>query len=476
MASAQLDQLRPAASVPRLDDDYSLRLCQQLARWRYEDLPADVVHTLKLFLLDTLGVIGGAPNAAGIRELNRRLSKWETTGAATGLIGKRRYSPPTAALANGAAAHALDFDDQHDPARVHTNCIVLPTLLATAEDIGNVSGRDFLLAYAIGAELHARLGLACYNSLGKGWHPTMVMGTPAAALAAGRLLKLDAEGLRNALGMAFHQTSGSAQSMRDGVLSKRLGAGFAARSAVMGAFLAADGLTGTRRTLEGSAGLFALYERDEVKPEILTGELGSHWRIREYSFKPYPCCRCNHTAIGLGIKLRGQGVKPSDVRSVEIGMGKVNWLTVGEPYDVRRDSVVHAQFNTAYSFARALTDARVDLHSYQKPAISDPAVVALAAKTRVVDDPSIEPTAIEPARIKVTLNDGKVVEVKSDTIKGSPQEPMSEDELISKFRGCLEFGLNASRADADKLADAVMKLETATDAAATIVGAFPQSK
>jgi 2-methylcitrate dehydratase PrpD len=222
--------------------------------------------------------------------------------------------------------------------------------------------------------------------------------------------------------------------------------------------------------------LFALYERDEVKPEILTGELGSHWRIREYSFKPYPCCRCNHTAIGLGIRLRGQGVKPSDVRSVEIGMGKVNWLTVGEPYDVRRDSVVHAQFNMAYSFARALTDARVDLHSYQKPAISDPAVVALAAKTRVIDDPSIEPTAIEPARIKVTLNDGKVVEVKSDTIKGSPQEPMSEDELIAKFRGCLEFGLNASRADADKLADAIMKLETATDTAATIVGAFPSSR
>jgi len=476
MASAQLDQLRPAAPVPRLDDDYSLRLCQQIARWRYEDLPPDVVHTLKLFLLDTLGVIGGAPNAAGIRELNRRLSKWETSGSATGLIGKRRYSPPTAALANGAAAHALDFDDQHDPARVHTNCVVLPTLLATAEDIGNVSGKDFLLAYAIGAELQARLGLACYNSLGKGWHPTMVMGTPAAGLAAGRLLKLDAEGMRNALGMAFHQTSGSAQSMRDGVLSKRLGAGFAARAAVLGAFLAADGLTGTRRTLEGSAGLFALYERDEVKPEILTDQLGSHWRIREYSFKPYPCCRCNHTAIGLAIKLREQGVKPGDVRAVEIGMGKVNWLTVGEPYDVRRDSVVHAQFNTAYSFARALTDARVDLRSYQKPAISDPAVVALAAKTRVIDDPSIDPTAIEPARIKITLNDGKAVEARSDTIKGSPQEPMSEDELIGKFRGCLEFGLNASRADADKLADAVMNLDKATDAAAVIVGAFPRSK
>ena len=462
--------------APPLADDYTLRLCAELARWRYADLPAAVVRTLKLFMIDTLGVIAGAANATGIRELNVRLSKWETGGAATGLHGKRRYSPPTAALANGAAAHALDFDDQHDPARVHTNCVVLPTLLATAEDIGNVSGKDFLLAYAISAELHARLGLACYNSLGHGWHPTMVFGTPAASLGAARLLKLDAEGMRNALGMAFHQTSGSAQSMRDGVLSKRFGPSFAARAAVLGAFLAADGLTGTRRPLEGNAGLFALYERDEVKYELVTDRLGSHWRITEYSFKPYPCCRCNHTTIGLAIKLRDQGVKPGDVREVEIGMGNVNWLTVGEPYDVRRDSVVHAQFNAAYSFARALTDARVDLHSYQKPAISAPAVVALAAKVRAVDDPAINPTAIEPARVTVTLNDGRVIEVKSDTVKGSPPEPMSEDELLAKFRGCLEYGLGAKRADADKLADTIMGLEDVTDAGAAIVGAFPQAK
>ena len=461
--------------APQLADDYTLRLCAELARWRFEDLPAAVVRTLKLFMIDTLGVIAGAANAAGIRELNARLAKWESGGSATGLHDMRRYSPPTAALANGAAAHALDFDDQHDPARVHTNCVVLPALLATAEDVGIVSGKDFLLAYAISAELHARLGLACYNSLGKGWHPTMVFGTPAASLGAARLLRLDAEGMRNALGMAFHQTSGSAQSMRDGVLSKRLGAGFAARAAVLGAFLAADGLTGTRRPLEGSAGLFALYERGEVNTELITAGLGSRWHITDYSFKPYPCCRCNHTSIGLGIKLREQGVKPGDVRAVEIGMGNVNWLTVGEPYDVRRDSVVHAQFNAAYSFARALTDARVDLHSYQKPAISNPAVVALAGKVRAVDDPAIEPTAIEPARVTITLNDGSVVEVRSDTIKGSPQEPMSEDELMAKFRGCLRFGLNASHADADKLAEAIMDLENATDAGAAIVGAFPRS-
>jgi 2-methylcitrate dehydratase PrpD len=458
-----------------LGEGASLRLCEAISRSRYDELPREVVSTLKLLILDALGVIAGAANAPGIPQLNQRLSRWEAGGSATGLIGKRRYSPPTAALANGAACHALDFDDQHDPARVHTNCVTLPALLATAEDAGPVSGADFLLAYAISAELHARLGLACYNSLGKGWHPTMIFGTLSAALGAGRLLKLDAEGLNNALGLAFHQASGSAQSMRDGVLSKRLGAGFAARAAVLGAFLGADGLSGTRRTLEGNAGLFALYERGEVKPELLFGGLGTNWRIPEYSFKPYPCCRCNHTAIGMGIALHEEGLKTEEVESIEVGLGHTNWLTVGEPYDAQRDSVVHAQFNISYSFARALADGRVDLRTYQKPAITDPAIAALASKIKVVSDPAIDATAIEPARVRLKLRGGHIIERATDAIKGSPQSPMSEEELTAKFRACFEFGLGAPRAQSDRLARVVFDLEKSADAAGDIATAFPSS-
>ncbi|MBI3041424.1 MAG: MmgE/PrpD family protein [Betaproteobacteria bacterium] len=456
-----------------LEDGYSQRLCESIARWRYETLPAPVVATVKALILDTLGVIGGAARAPGIAELNARLARWETSGSATGLTGKRRYSPPTAALANGAAGHALDFDDQHDPARVHTSCVVLPALLATAEDAGPVDGREFILAFAVGAELHARLGLACHNSLGKGWHPTMVFGTLAASLAAGKLMNLDRRRLANALGMAYHQASGSAQSMRDGVLSKRLGAGFAARAAVLGAFLGADGLTGTRRTLEGNAGLFALYERNEVRPEILTDRLGEEWRTLEYSFKPYPCCRCNHTAIGLGIRLHREGVNPADVSGVEIRMGHVNWLTVGEPYDPARNEIVHAQFNAAYSFARAFADGRVDLNSFQKPGITDPRIAALTGITKVIADQAIDPAAIEPARVKLTLKDGRELEAASDTIKGSPQEPMSEAEVRAKLHGCFAFGLDATPVEADRLAQRVQRLEHEKNAAEALVSAFP---
>jgi len=258
------------------------------------------------------------------------------------------------------------------------------------------------------------------------------------------------------------------------VLSKRLGAGFAARAALVGLFLAADGLTGTLRTLEGNAGLFALYERGEVKPEILMGALGRDWRIPEYSLKPYPCCRCNHSAIDLGIALHAEGVKAADVAAIQIGMGHVNWLTVGNAYDPSRDEIVHAQFNVAYGFARSLADGKVDLRTYTRPGITEARIAALTKITTIVDDAGIDPTAIEPVRIKLTMKDGTILERGTDIVKGSPQAPMSASERMAKFYDCLEFGLGAKRADADRLAEVLLGIEREPDAAAAIVAAFPQ--
>jgi 2-methylcitrate dehydratase PrpD len=452
----------------------SSRLCDVVASWRFEDLPADVVHTTKLFVLDTLGVIGGGAKAPGIPEIRGRMTRWEKDGSATSLIGKSRMSPPHAALVNGATAHALDFDDIHDPARVHAFCVMLPTMLATAEDLGGVSGRDFLLALTVGAEIHARLGLAAYNCLGKGWHPTMTLGVLAGAMGAAKLLKLDAGKMLNALGLAMHQACGTAQSMHDGVLAKRLGAGFAARGAVTAAFLAHDGVTGPFRPLEGEAGLFKFFERGEFDLAPLMGGLGSEWKIRGYSYKPYPCCRCIHTTIALALDLYGKGLRPADVAAVEILLPKVNFQTVGQPYDVNRKSVVHGQFNARYTFARAITDGRIDLNSYTLPAVMDPAVAALAGRVTVAIDPQEAATDMAPSKIKVTRTDGTVVKVESRVIPGSPEAPMSEAAIVEKFKGCLSFGLNLPASAAGAFAKTVLAIEDLADVS-ELARAFPSS-
>ncbi|TCT06779.1 MmgE/PrpD family protein [Aquabacter spiritensis] len=459
--------MKLALAPDPIDDSEGLsaRLCAEIATWRYEDLPPDVVRTVKLFLVDTFGVIAGAARAPGIAEVRGRFARWETDGSATALIGKNRLSPPHAALVNGACAHALDFDDIHDPARVHTFCVMLPTMLATAEDIGGVDGKRLILALAIGAELHARLGLAAYNCLGKGWHPTMVLGVLAGALGAGSLLGLDGTGLLNALGLALHQASGTAQPMHDGVLAKRLGAGFAARGAVTAAFLAKDGVTGPFRPLEGEAGLFPFLERGEVRIGDLMDGLGEEWRLRDYSFKPFPCCRCTHTAIGLGFELRRLGVRPEEIAAVEIALGKVNHQTVGQPYEAKRDSVVHAQFNVAYTFARALTDGKVDLATFTRPAITDPAIATLAEKVVAIVDPGEAATDMAPARITVTRTDGSVQTVASRIIPGSPDAPLSEADIVGKFEGCAAFGLGLGAAAARPFAERLLALEDLPDSA-----------
>ncbi|MDO8877679.1 MAG: MmgE/PrpD family protein [Pseudolabrys sp.] len=465
----------PVPDIAAATDGISRRLCESLVDWSYDDLPTDVVQTIKLFVVDTFGVIGGAAKAPGMAELNRTLSRWETQGSATGLIGKRRYSPPNAALANGAAAHALDFDDMHDPARIHAFCVMLPTMLAAAEDIGKVNGRDFILALAVGAEVHARLGFTCFNSLGKGWHPTMTLGTLAAALGVGRLLGQDAKGLLNTLGLAMHQTCGTAQPMLDGVLAKRLGAGIASRNAVTAAFLANDGITGPFLPLEGKAGLFHLLERDEVRPQELLEDIGREWRTRGYSVKPYPCCRCNHTSIDLAIGLRARGLKPQDVQRVDIGLPQVNFQTVGQPYDVTRDSIVHAQFNAAYSFARALSDGKVDLQTYTRPNITDPAIAALASRVHVASDPNEKPTDMAPSHIVVTTTDGGRIDVSARIVPGSPESPMSEAQVLDKFRGCMAFGMGLGSDAVNGFSDQIMNLEK-VDEVATLCASFPTSQ
>jgi 2-methylcitrate dehydratase PrpD len=453
-------------------DGFSREVMAAYENWSYSSLPTSVVNRIKLFVLDTLGVIAAAAEAPGIPEVNRLLLGWEGAGPSTMLIGKGRAAPPTAALANGAAAHALDFDDNHDPGRVHSFAVILPAALAAAEARGGVSGRDFIAALATGVELQARLGLAAPNSMSRGWHPTTVMGALGAAAAAARVLDLRAGQFSDAVALAFHQASGTRQALNDGVLAKRLGAGFASRNGTTAAFLAAAGLTGPTRFLEGEAGLFQLYESGDVLPDTLLRDLGQRWEIMTHSMKPYPCCRCTHNVIAIGQALHREGLSPKEIESVAIGMSEVNNKIVGEPYDVGRDSTIHAQFNACYCFAAALIHGRVDVATFQRPQISDPAVSALAARTSVVVDDAIDAGAMSPTRVTITCRDGRRIERFLEFMEGSPEQPMTDGEVMTKFSRCLQTGLGAAPEVIDTLADKVLDLENCADVA-DIVADFP---
>ncbi|MBR0953582.1 MmgE/PrpD family protein [Bradyrhizobium canariense] len=436
-----------------------------LAGLSYDDLRDDVVRTTKLFTLDTLGVIAGAAKAPGMAELVSALTAWESSGKATLLLNSSTVNPVTAALANGAAAHSLDFDDQHDPARVHVFCVVLPAVLAAIEAQDEpTTGRQFITAVTLGVELFCRLGLACYNSLGKGWHPTTALGSIAAAAAAAKVFGLDAERTLHAMGLAFVQLSGTTQFIADGALAKRIGPGFASRSGLLAAHLAANGITGPWRFLEGEAGLFQLYERGEVRSEILTNGLGTDWRMRDLSMKPYPCCRCVHTTIQLALDVRAQGINGDDITSGTIELSEVNTKIVGANFDRGHPNpVVHAQFNAAYAFAAALTDGKVEIATFAPNRIRA-ADVAFATLVQTVAAADIESTAIAPARVRLHLRDGRIIAEERRAMKGSPDEPMSEAEVFAKFRSCVQWGFDADDSRIAALQQALMQLDGLGDA------------
>lgn len=439
-----------------------------LAALRYEDLPPEVVRTVKLFTLDTLGVIGGAATAPGMAELLAAIADMEQGGKATLLLDGAAASPASAALANGAAAHALDFDDQHDPARVHVFCVILPAVLAALQSTGGVSGRLALTALAAGVEVFCRLGLACYNSLGKGWHPTTALGAIAAAAAAAKVMQLDAERTLHAMALAYVQMSGTTQFIADGALAKRVGPGFAARSGVVAAHLARRGITGPWRYLEGEAGLFRLYERGEVKAELLTEGLGRHWHLLDLSMKPYPCCRCTHTVIQLALDFRADGIRPEDIAGGSIELGRVNRQIVGSPFERgHANPTVHAQFNAGYAFAAALVDGAVGIGSFA-PAQVRREATAWAARLSSADAADFEPTAVPPARVTLRLADGRVVSKERRTMKGAPDDPLSDDEVFAKYRSNMVWGLDAGAEALAALQQTVMQLDEAGDAAALV--------
>jgi 2-methylcitrate dehydratase PrpD len=294
-----------------------------------------------------------------------------------------------------------------------------------------------------------------------------------AAASVATLLGLRGEDFVHAIGLAYHQAAGTRQALNDGALAKRLGPGFAARSGTQAAYFAAAGLTGPTRFLEGEAGYFRLYERGDVRPARVLENLGGSWDLMTHSMKPYPCCRCTHNAIALGIALKGEGMTPDTIKSVEIGMGETNVQVVGAAYEPGRDSPVHAQFNACYCFAAALVHGRVWLETFQRPQITDPRVAALAAKARVAVDSRIDPSAMSPTRVTVKMRDGGIIERFLEFMKGSPEDPMSEAEARDKFTACLKSGLDAEPAASDRLAETVFALEKVDDVK-TLITLFPR--
>lgn len=425
-------------------------LAEQLAAFAagtsFEDLPGDVVESVKMRVLDTLGIaVAAAP-----LDTSRAARDWakEQGGVArASAVGVERRLPANlAAFVNGVLAHSLDYDDTHLPSVLHPSASVVPAALAAAERSG-ADGREAIRAIAVGLETCVRLGMAGYDQEAKnstffehGQHATSICGAMGGAVAAATL-EGDEGTVLNSLGVAASMAAGIIEANRTGGTVKRIHCGWAAHSAICAADLVRHGLTGPPTVLEGRFGFFQAWLHGQFDAGAVTEGLGHDWAVPGIFFKPYPANHFTHAAVDAATALRSRGIGVDDIASLTLGVPAPNLRTIGEPIEVKRtpQTGYMAQFSGPYAVAVGLLGGSglgAGLDDYTDELAQDPSRRAVMAKVDVVADDrctEIFPQQF-PAVLTARLNDGGEVAEEVLTTRGGPDRPLSFDELVTKFR------------------------------------------
>jgi 2-methylcitrate dehydratase PrpD len=431
----------------------------------FETLPPEVVAKVKMHLLDVLGVaLAASPTDFG-RAAYRVAQGFGGPATCTTIGFSERLPAVWAALVNGTLAHGLDFDDTHPDSVVHVSASVVPAALAACEEAG-ASGRDFLMALALGMEANVRLGLVARGGFhDRGFHPTGICGAYASALVAGKVAGLNRARLADALGLAGSQAAGSLEFLTEGTWVKRIHAGWAAHSGLVAARLAAAGFSGPRGTLDGRFGLYRSHLGDaEWDVSALSEGLGTRWEMLDISLKPYPCCHLNHALIDCAAALRRQqDIDPQHIEQVECFIHEREAPIVCEPEATKRapQNDYDAKFSLPYTVACMLLRGHVDVDDFTEAAIRDTAVLALAQRVTYRHDPHSDYPRHFPGWLRMRLCGGRVLEHHEPINRGSTDRPLSTDEVREKFRR------NATRAipleQAEAIGAAIAALEQQSD-------------
>jgi 2-methylcitrate dehydratase PrpD len=440
---------------------------------RYEDLPPEVIKITKHQVLDFFGVALGGSGEAGVAEMRDLVLEWSGAPQSSILRWGDKVPAPNAAQVNATMAHSLDFDDVHEDAIMHPGVVAIPTALAMSEYVGGVDGREFLTVVALATDFICRCGLATRpgeSKLPYGWHLTTLYGAMTAALAAARLLGMDAEATTDAVGIAYHQASGNGQCVKDGALTKRMGPGMAVRAGIASALMAKRGITGAHNCLEGVAGLYKVYHMGAYSRAKLIDGLGARFEGVNVSIKPYPCCRGVHAFIDAGLGLATKhDLRPEDVQSILIQCGEGTYGLLGSPleFKTRPRNPVDSQFSIVWGVATALARRCATLDDFTWSAIKSPDLLGLSTRTDVQVEHQFDrgDQGIEPARVTVRMKDGRALVEQCDLPTGTPSHPLSFADIERKFRGLLEHaGRPISGCNADRLVETIALLDELEDA------------
>ncbi|WP_375204041.1 MmgE/PrpD family protein [Hyphococcus sp.] len=407
--------------------------------------PEDAIEAARRAFIDIVSV--SIPGA--VEEVTRlafgTVAPWGA-GPSTAIGHGASLAPPWAALVNGAAAHALDFDDNFDPAKAHATAVLAPAILALAESEG-ASGRDCLDAYIAGLQILGRVGQGV-NPVhrNRGWHATATIGAVGAAAACARLLKLDAERAANAISMATSMAGGFMSQF--GTMTKPLHAGLAAKSGVMAASLARAGVDAGRDTLDGPTAMNRLMvgpDYEQLRDGLTHVEHGQTLRFETEAIgepllilssglkvKRFPNCGSAHRAMDGVLELRlANAFTPDEVEAVHIyaPVTHLNNLMHMNPQDG-----LQAKFSLEYGVAIALLTGAATLKDFTDEAVRQPEIRAFFP--RIHRHPVDKAEGEFPTEVEIALKDGRVLKTAVAMPAGSLAAPFTMDQHWAKLEGC----------------------------------------
>ncbi len=406
-------------------------IAEHIVSTRYEDLPDAVARAARIYILDTLGVGIAGSGGPWVEELVE-MQALSGAGDDARVWGHgARLPAPAAALCNGYQIHNAEFDCVHEAAVIHPMTVLLAATMAYAERAGGVSGKDLMLAAALGVDVACHLGVATTSGL-RFFRPATA-GALAAAAGIGKVRGFDRDTLINAMSIAYAQVCGTMQAHTEGSIVLGMQIGFNARNAVVACDMAARGLDGPKAIIEGPFGYLNLIEAAHDMPSILP-EVGRTWRLAEVAHKPFPSGRATHGVVDAVMELQAEhGFEAGDVEHVEARVPALTNHLVGRP--VADDMIPnYARLCVRYVAARLLIKGAISVEDFSEPLLRDGESLALARRFDVVIDDNPDPNALHPVEVDMTLKDGRTLSKRIEVVYGNPAKPMTREAHLDKFR------------------------------------------
>lgn len=442
-------------------DGVTAEFASFVARTTYEDLPDEVVSAIKAVILDTLAVSVAGMGERSAQLVGELVAEAKPAPVAT-LIGLPiKADPASAAWFNATLGHAIDYDDYCFAMSGHPSVILLPPILALAEERG-ATGRDLIRSYAAGFEAAIMLSRTVNpDHYGHGWHGTGTVGAVGAACAAAGFLGLDEVQVEHAISIGASMAAGLRQNFGTDV--KPFHAGNAARAGVIAAQLASRGFAGDREVLEGHWGFFNTFtdgKKPRPRPE---GGFGDPWATLKpgITTKLFPSCGSSHPGIGGILELRRQGLRAEDVATIDINVTDVQYGNLQYPVP---KTGLEAKFSMSYCVARALQKGALTIDDFSDAAATDPELRPLVERITMHHDQALTDAYTwgnhRPAVFTVRKRDGSTVQHRTDAPPGAPGH-MSRETLHTKVVDCL--GRGTIRGATDEVIEIVENLEKLDD-------------